>query len=217
MALRFRSRKEKGDILKHRQSDFFDKILEALVAFSESERKKHPEWRKGQALSNCTRIAFPHFERKLLGTAADCFYDDEKIPLYLMKLKDWLFYGRSCVGIFWFYKDLPMFVHAVPLEQGEHYGEAINGTKDHADYWEELRLGSLFVLPKQLQEEYFSIPRGRVVYHGDTERFFLYHGNNIKKHDLQKIAVVFCLPKDKTVFEEDLHYCDLSDEEFGVL
>ncbi|MBR1404825.1 MAG: hypothetical protein IJ558_11700 [Treponema sp.] len=201
----------------HRQNAFFDQILETLVSFSESERKKHPEWRKGQALSVCTAIAFPHIEAELAKTDADCFSDDEKIPLYLAELKDCLFYGKSRVGIFWFYKDLPIFVHAVPLEQGEHYGEAITGTKDHADYWEELRskIGWLSILPKQLQEEYFSIPRGRVVYHCDSERFFVYHGNNIGKQDLQKVAAVFCLPKDQTVFEEDVHYCDLSDEEWN--
>ena len=181
----------------HRQSAFFDKILETLTAFSESEQKKHPEWRKGQALSVCTTLAFPFLAETLAKTESDCFYDDEKIPHYLAELKDCLFYGRYRVGIFWFYKDLPMFVHTIPLKDGEHCGVAIMGKKDHADYWEELRTKTerLSVLPPELREDYFSLPRGQVVYHSDTEQFFVYHGNNISEADLQKVAAVFCLKK----------------------
>ena len=109
------------------------------------------------------------------------------------------------------------FVHAVPLEQGLHYDKAITGIKNHAEYWEELSNKScqLKVLPPKLREEYFSIPRGRVVYHEDTELFTIYHGNNLTEHDLQKVAVVFCILSLKHVrFERDIHYCDLSDEEW---
>ena len=97
-------------------------------------------------------------------------------------------------------------------------GEAITGTKDHADYWEELRsVGELSVLPHHLQDEYFSIPRGRVVYHTDTKKFYVYHGNNVTKSDLQKVTKLFCLPKESTSFEQDLHYCDFSDEQWEAL
>ena len=103
------------------------------------------------------------------------------------------------VGIFWFYDGSPVFVHAVPVKEGLRYDKAITGIKDHADYWEELKSkGQLGILPENLREEYFSIPRGRVVYHEDTGFFTVYHGNNLKKRDLQKVAAVFCLPKDKT-------------------
>lgn len=121
------------------------------------------------------------------------------------------------VGIFWFYNGLPIFVHAVPLDEGARYDKAITGTKDHAEYWDELGKGSchLNVLPPKLREEYFSIPRGRVVYHEDTQLFTIYHGNNLSERDLQKVAAVFCVPSLKHVrFEKDIHYCDLSDEEW---
>ena len=110
-----------------------------------------------------------------------------------------------------------VFVHAVSLEQGLRYDKAITGIKDHAEYWEELGKNScqLNVLPPKLREEYFSIPRGRVVYHEDTQLFSIYHGNNLGEHDLQKVAAVFCLPSLNHVrFEQDIHYCDLSDEEW---
>lgn len=120
------------------------------------------------------------------------------------------------VGIFWFYDGKPVFVHAVPLAEGLKYGDAITGIKDHAVYWEELRsqANGVSILPPRLREEYFSIPRGRVVYHQDTEQFTVYHGNNLRKTDLKKVAAAFHLPKDTTRFEQDFHYCDVRDDEW---
>lgn len=90
----------------------------------------------------------------------------------------------SKLGIFWIYRHEVIFSHSVPLADGLPYGEAITGTKDHADYWEELRsAGELSVLP----------------------------------HHLQKVAKLFCLPKESTSFEQDLHYCDFSDEQWEAL
>ena len=119
------------------------------------------------------------------------------------------------VGIWWFYGGKPLFVHSVPLSLGNHYGDAVTGIKDHADYWEELgKSGALSIIPPEFRDEYFYIPRGRVVFHGDTESFTVYHGNNISKKDLRKVRSVFNLPKDRTFFEEDIHYFDLSSGEW---
>ena len=38
-----------------------------------------------------------------------------------------------------------------------------------------------FNMLDDLQDEYFSIPRGRVVYHTDTQKFYVYHENNVPK------------------------------------
>ena len=55
----------------------------------------------------------------------------------------------SKLGIFWIYRHEVIFSHSVPLADGLPYDEAITGTKDHADYWEELRsAGELSVLPQ---------------------------------------------------------------------
>lgn len=60
------------------------------------------------------------------------------------------------LGIFWFYDGEIIFSHAVCLVDGLHYGDAVTGVKDHADYWEELeRKGKLDVLDESLREEYF--------------------------------------------------------------
>lgn len=55
--------------------------------------------------------------------------------------------------------------------------------------YEERAKRELAQLPIELQDEYFSIPRGRVVYHSDTDGFLIYHGNNATKHDLAKIRI----------------------------
>ena len=122
------------------------------------------------------------------------------------------------VGIFWFYKGKVIFSHSISVEDGFLYGEAVTGTRDHAEYWEELRKdGKLNVLDESLREEYFSIARGRVVFHKDTGKFSLYHGNNMKKPDLHKVALFFNLPEDRTDFAQDLHYCDLTDSEWNKI
>lgn len=126
---------------------------------------------------------------------------------------------ESCplVGIFWFYNGNLFLYHAVPVSQGLHYGEAVTGIKDHADYWEELSKDTLSFLPEALREEYFSIPRGRVVYHTDTDKFCVLYGNNLKKKDLQQVIKTFNLPKEKTVFEQDTHYCEYITDEWDSL
>ena len=123
--------------------------------------------------------------------------------------------GSPRVGIFWLYEHDVAFMHAVPLAEGLAYGDAVGGTKDHADYWEELRSsGELEKLPVVMRDEYFRIPRGRVVFRRDQGRFYVYHGNNVTRADLEKIRKAFGLNKADTTFEQDLHYCDLGAEEW---
>lgn len=190
------------------------KIINNLIHFSEQEQIRHPEWRNGQTIINCSYVYCYHLVRNLINTKADCFYEDSKIDTFVNALKENLKYAGPFVGIFWFYKDLVMFPHAVPLAEGLIYGDAITGVKDHADYWEELAMGQLSFLPEYLRKEYFSIPRGRVVYHKDTDQFHILHGNNLIKRDLIQVRKLFCLPKEKTVFEIDTHYCDYTQEEW---
>ncbi len=122
------------------------------------------------------------------------------------------------VGIFWIYHDKIIFKNAISVENGFAYGESITGFKSHAEYWEELdSKGKLSCIPPSLRTEYFNIPRGMVVYHRDTGRFCILHGNNISPWTLYSVASAFDLPKEKTFYEEDIHYCDLSDEEWQDL
>ena len=190
-------------------------LMENLVTFSEQELKKYPAWRKGQALYSCATIAFPHLLKGITGTIDDCYYEDWRIPKFFEAFQKTLKKQEPFVGIFWFFYGLPVFVHAVHISEGQHYDKAITGIKDHADYWEE-NSGRKY-LPEHLQREYFSIPRGRVVFHENTDEFTVYHGNNMSKQELQEVATIFCLPKAKTRYEQDIHYCDLNEVEWNKL
>ena len=192
-------------------------IVNNLIHFSEQEQIKHPEWRKGQTIVNCSEVYCPHLIKDFINTNDDCFYEDSKIDNFLKALDKKLKTSTPFAGIFWFYNGHVMFPHAVPLSEGLHYGGAVTGIKDHADYWEELAKGKLFYLPENLRQEYFSIPRGRVVYRKDTDKFYVYHGNNLNKTNLNQIRKLFCLPKDKTIFEHDLHYCNYNSDEWDTL
>ena len=110
------------------------------------------------------------------------------------------------LGIWWFYYDEVLFADPIVVENGVPYGDCITGLADHADFWDKLEIsGELKKLPPILRAEYFSIPRGRVVFHKETGRYTVLHGG-LKKGELNKIRKFFCLPKELTDFDTDFHY-----------
>lgn len=110
------------------------------------------------------------------------------------------------VGIFWIYKSRIFHAETVAVEDGTRYGDAIGGNADHADTWEKLRTcGKLSKLPENLSDEYFSIPRGRVVFHTDTGRYTILHGS-LTARQIETVRKYFCLPEDLCDAETDLHY-----------
>lgn len=122
------------------------------------------------------------------------------------------------VGIFWFWKNEMIFSHKVPLSEGEEFGCIIRGPKDHEEYWEELRAsGTLNILPEDLREEYFSIPRGRVSYDMDNNLFNVTYGNDISKAGLNKIRENFELPKRNCRYEKNIIFDVISEEEWRKL
>ena len=110
------------------------------------------------------------------------------------------------VGIWWFYYDHVLFADPVEVEKGIPYGDCITGLSDHAAYWDKLeKTEELGKIPPHLREEYFYIPRGRVVFHKDTGRYTILHGG-LKKRELNKIQKYFCIPKELTDYDTDFHY-----------
>lgn len=47
---------------------------------------KEKNLRKGQSIYNAACDMFPAFTKELNGTEFDCFYDDEKVDIFLDKL-----------------------------------------------------------------------------------------------------------------------------------
>ena len=82
--------------------------------------------------------------------------------------------------------------NAVPLEQGELYGDTV-GFSGHYDYCEALA-------PKNPTEHLFKshaydyFPRGRVFYFKKSSSFKLYADRCMRKADIEKVAAAFQLP-----------------------
>jgi hypothetical protein len=99
--------------------------------------------------------------------------------------------SQAKVGIF-FVVNSDLVFDAVPLEQGEQYGDTV-GFIGHYDYWQALS-------PKISTEQLFKghaydyFPRGRVVYFNDSSSLRLYADRCMKKTDIEKIAAAFKLP-----------------------
>ncbi|TXT26562.1 MAG: hypothetical protein FD134_492 [Gallionellaceae bacterium] len=109
--------------------------------------------------------------------------------------------ARPKVGIF-FVVNGDLIIDAVPLEQGERYGETV-GFGGHHDYW-------LALAPVNPAEQMFKshaydyFPRGRVVYFKNAGSFRLYADRCIKKADIEKVAATFQLPVYRLARDE--HY-----------
>lgn len=73
----------------------------------------------------------------------------------------------------------------------------------HVEYWEILK--SKYVELRAF--EYEEIPRGRVIYHAKTEKFFVYMNAKLFKKQISiKIADFFELAFDAAVWKKDPHY-----------
>ena len=51
-------------------------------------QNKPEEWRLGQAYFNYAEELYPKETNQLRGTEYDCFYDNNKIPIFLKKLNE---------------------------------------------------------------------------------------------------------------------------------
>ena len=117
------------------------------------------------------------------------------------------------VGIYWMYNGDIFHQNSVPVSVGIEYGTAVNGTADHYHEWRSLqKSGATQTLPAELQEEYDTISRGRVVYHKDDDRYVIFHGDSTTQEDLAKIRRSFNLPHENTVDEVDFHYNPLPED-----
>ncbi len=106
------------------------------------------------------------------------------------------------VGIFWVFKGRVLAV-TFALQEGQEYGDAINGLTDHVKYW----LHFQKLLPALRHLEYQDVPRGRVLFMRLTRKYHVYMDKVL--HNLKnKRALLkeFELPKSTTRFLMDAHY-----------
>ncbi len=108
---------------------------------------------------------------------------------------------QASVGVF-FVVGGNLIFHAVPVEQGEPYGDTV-GFSGHYDYWQAL-------VPHNATEQQFKnhpydyFPRGRVVYFKKSGEFRLYADCCMKKSDIEKVKEIFQLSAYRLARDE--HY-----------
>lgn len=106
------------------------------------------------------------------------------------------------VGIFWFYQNQPI-IAAVPLTEGADDGLFINGPYDHVDFWDIVQRK----YPHLRVYEYHQIPRGRVLFSKQENKFFVYMDKTLfRPRFVQTIHKSFHLPPAQTAFMTDVHY-----------
>ena len=141
-------------------------------------------------------------------------HEENSIHQYLDELDEKVRKARetiadtSRIGIFWLYlKDGKIQIfHSEPitLEFGQNYGSFIVAPREHYNTWESLKRPG--VVPQN--SNYEDLPRGRVAYNKDTQRYVVFHGNWIKSAPTVIKSVIkseFKL-KANTEWVADLHY-----------
>lgn len=116
--------------------------------------------------------------------------------------------SKGKVGIFWVFRG-GILAASFAVQDGEKYGDAINGLTDHVKYWPRFQNQ----LPELIDLEYQDIPRGRVLFMKPSQEFHVYmdkvlHNSKTKRALLKE----FSLPPKSSRFRTDAHYTTDSDE-----
>jgi len=111
------------------------------------------------------------------------------------------------IGKFWIYikdgKITVFYCKSFSLDLGQIYGSFIVDPEGHYNLWESLRQYGL--IPKN--SNYEDLPRGRVSYNKDENKYIVYHGNYIKSSpDIKPVIKAEFNLKQNTEWVHDLHY-----------
>ncbi len=110
------------------------------------------------------------------------------------------------IGIFWLYKET-VIGRAIELDAGEEMPTGtIDSPDNHTDLWDNSRT-LLQDFPELRQEEYFSIPRGRVLWKTESSSAKILMDSVLFEPSIKaKILQFFDLEKSKVKWGRDLHY-----------
>lgn len=112
-------------------------------------------------------------------------------------------------GIFWITLNRKNIFYATTetLEESQTYGKWLISKYNHFQKWEELeQLGYLSGLPLEIRSEYFYVPRGRVSYHIEENKFYIFHGNWLTEPLKKLLCEHYQLVFENVVFIDDIHY-----------
>lgn len=115
---------------------------------------------------------------------------------------------KGKVGIFWVFRGT-LLAASYAVQDGQEYGDAINGLTDHVKYWPKFQKSH----PELRSVEYQDVPRGRVLFMKPSRKFHVYmdkvlHNSKTKRALLEE----FDLPVGKSKFLMDAHYTTDQDE-----
>jgi hypothetical protein len=120
------------------------------------------------------------------------------------------------VGIFWGVPDgsRTVLVHdAIPLSEGEPYGETLTYPGGHADVWEGwAKMGVTGLKRRGLPAaiayaEYDAVPRGRVVYMNTEKQFVIYADRQLHTAPfIRQVKDAFGLTEAQSIVRSDPHY-----------
>ena len=118
--------------------------------------------------------------------------------------------SNSLVGIWWDNGRVIVSFKHLPGPP-ERLTKLCDSDFNHVDFWGE----AAFRLGSDHGDEYYSIPRGRILWNPFTCESIIYHGNATSLDRLKLIAEEFALVR--WVAKQDLHYClgDLTDALFS--
>lgn len=112
----------------------------------------------------------------------------------------------SKIGIFWVYKEM-LFGHASPVTEGEGFCPGlIDSPVNHVDFWDEDRT-LLADFPELRGQEYFSIPRGRVLWNEAGQHAIVYMDASLFSDKCKELIVdFFDLGGCEVKWKRDAHY-----------
>jgi hypothetical protein len=119
------------------------------------------------------------------------------------------------VGIFWWAPEGPgvLVTDRTPLTEAEPYGDFLTHPAGHFEVWEDWRrLGVLGLRRRRLppaiaSTEYETFPRGRIVFHGPTQTFWIYADGRLQVPAvIKEIKAAFGLNDANSVVKSDSHY-----------
>lgn len=106
------------------------------------------------------------------------------------------------IGKFWYYYKVMGMAHDFSISDQDSLG-LIDSPYTHVEYWEQLKLSNLNLV----ELEYKEIPRGRLIYNVNMQKYFVYMGTKLLKRTIaNQIAEFFELDFDVVISKKDPHY-----------
>ena len=110
------------------------------------------------------------------------------------------------IGIFWVYKSEVLGVTA-PLTEGIDNGVVVDSPAAYVDEWPRIRARIRDRFPELASFDYLEIPRGRVLFDKQRDRFRCYLDSRLHKPEIRSaLRQEFGLAEVRVQFESDPHY-----------